>query len=93
MAINIVKIIAFILLFFIMIKKHYKIPTIGLAILAYFNVFGLITFDESIKCFASESIAIYFGISIITESLIRNGFINKISNMLLNLKKNFYKSV
>ena len=89
MAINIVKIISFILLFFIMIKKHYKIPTIGLAILAFFNVFGLITFDESIKCFASESIAIYFGISIITEVLIKNGFIDYIANLIFSKTKKF----
>jgi len=84
-----IKIIVFILLFFIMIKKHYKIPTIALAILAFFNLFGFITFDESIKCFASENIAIYFGISIITEVLIKNGFIDHITNLIFSKTKKF----
>lgn len=72
---------------FLLIRKKYLYSVVSLIFLVSMCFCGLISFDDALKGYSSSTIAIFFGISIITDSLVKNGLVNKTAELLLKTTK------
>ncbi len=72
---------------FLLIRKKYTYSIVSLIFLVLLCFCGMLSFNDALKGYSSSTIAIYFGMSVITDSLVKNGFISRMSKLLLKITR------